>query len=262
MTATPTVMYRVHCSTFFRPCSSRCSFSTLGSTAPRIWNTMLAEMYGMMPNANSVARDRPPPTNRSYRPRSPPACWLLKKSISACVSMPGAVMCEPTRKMINASSVKPIRDFSSGVLKMLLTSWAAAFSCAMSVLDAASGRDNTLTHRRAHPDPADRHGARQRAVGQQLGRSLPLPDQSRLDEDVGRDVVLRLQIIDVTQVHDLRLHPEWIGEAALGQPARQRHLAALEMRLVAAGTVMSRACLDALVAFARRLARARTRTSA
>src|SRR6185312_591023 len=262
MTATPTVMYRVHCSTFFRPCSSRCSFSTLGSTAPRIWNTMLAEMYGMMPNANSVARDRPPPTNRSYRPRSPPACWLLKKSISACVSMPGAVMCEPTRKMINASSVKPIRDFSSGVLKMLLTSWAAALSCAMSVLDAASGRDNTVTHRCAHADAADGHRARERAVRQQLGGAFTLSDQSRLDEHVGRDLVFRRQLVDVTQVHDLRLHPEWIGEAALGQTARERHLAALEVRLVAARPVMTGSRLDALVAFARRLTRARPRTAA
>src|SRR5579872_568762 len=164
--------------------------------------------------------------------------------------------------MINASSVKPIRDFSSGVLKTLLTSWAAAFSCAMSVLDAASGRDNTVTHRRAHPDAADGHRARERAVRQQLGGSLALPDQSRLDEHVGRDLVFRRQLVDVTQVHDLRLHPEWIGEAALGQTARERHLAALEMRLVAARSVMAGARLDAFVPLARRFARARPRTAA
>ena len=50
---------------FFRPSSSFCILSTFGSTAPPICTKMLAEMYGMMPSANTVARDRPPPTNMS-----------------------------------------------------------------------------------------------------------------------------------------------------------------------------------------------------
>jgi len=50
---------------FFRPSSSFCSLSTAGNTAPAICRKMEAEMYGMMPSANTVARDRPPPTNRS-----------------------------------------------------------------------------------------------------------------------------------------------------------------------------------------------------
>ena len=37
-------------------------------------------------------------------------------------------------------------------------------------------------------------------------------------------------------------------------PARERHLAALELRFAAARTVMTRARLDALVSLARRLA--------
>jgi hypothetical protein len=57
---------------FFRPSSSFCIFSTCGTTAPAIWTKMLAEMYGMMPRANTVALDSCPPVNRSYRPSSPP----------------------------------------------------------------------------------------------------------------------------------------------------------------------------------------------
>jgi hypothetical protein len=34
-------------------------------TAPASWKRMLEEIYGMMPSAKSVARDRPPPTKRS-----------------------------------------------------------------------------------------------------------------------------------------------------------------------------------------------------
>jgi len=36
-----------------------------GKTAASSWNMMLAEMYGMIPRANTVARESPPPTNMS-----------------------------------------------------------------------------------------------------------------------------------------------------------------------------------------------------
>ena len=55
-------------------------------------------MYGMMPSAKTVARERPPPTNRSYRPRSVAAVrWFLKKSASACDVHPrrGDVRADP-----------------------------------------------------------------------------------------------------------------------------------------------------------------------
>ena len=55
----------MYCVILFRPSSSRCIFSNDGTTAAMIWKTMLAEMYGTMPSANTVARERPPPVNRS-----------------------------------------------------------------------------------------------------------------------------------------------------------------------------------------------------
>ncbi len=51
----------------------------------------------MMPSANTVARDSPPPTNMSYMPSSPPPWLLLKYWVRALTSTPGTVMCEPTR---------------------------------------------------------------------------------------------------------------------------------------------------------------------
>ena len=57
-----TVMYRVHCVIFFRPSSSFCILPTEGMTPPASWKMIEAEMYGMMPRAKTVARDRPPPS--------------------------------------------------------------------------------------------------------------------------------------------------------------------------------------------------------
>jgi len=75
--ARPTVAYRVHWLIRFRPSSSFCIFSTCGNTAPAIWTKMLAEMYGMMPNANTVDRENWPPVNKLYKPSNPFA-WPLK----------------------------------------------------------------------------------------------------------------------------------------------------------------------------------------
>ena len=47
-----------------------------------------AEMYGMMPRANTVSRRRFPPEKRSTMPRRPLCIWL-KRAASAAASMPG-----------------------------------------------------------------------------------------------------------------------------------------------------------------------------
>ncbi len=39
---------------------------------------MLAEMYGMIPSANTVARPKLPPANRSYRLNSVPWAWFFR----------------------------------------------------------------------------------------------------------------------------------------------------------------------------------------
>jgi hypothetical protein len=58
------------------------------------------------------------------------------------------------------------------------------------------------------------------------------------------------------------LNPKDIGEPALWQPSRERHLSALEVRLAATGAVMARARLDSLVSLTRRLTRSRSGTAA
>ena len=71
----------------------------VGMTPPPSWKTIDAEMYGMMPSAKIVERERPPPS-ASYSENSvcvPVPAEFLMKSDSAVTSTAGAVMCAPTR---------------------------------------------------------------------------------------------------------------------------------------------------------------------
>src|SRR5688500_14360345 len=107
---------------------------------------------------------------------------------------------------------------------------AAAFGCAMSVLYAAPGRQAFLKRAIAHLHTANGNRLRHVAVGEQLRRTLARANQSRLDERLRRDFVAA-HVLQVAETHDLMLRAERVGEAALRQAARHRHLAALEVRL-------------------------------
>ena len=67
-------------------------------TAPAIWTKMLAEMYGMMPSANTVARDSCAAGEQVVQAEQPAASLVLEEVASApATSTPGAVMCAPIR---------------------------------------------------------------------------------------------------------------------------------------------------------------------
>src|SRR3989442_13412989 len=51
----------------------------------------------MIPSANTVAREKPPPANRSYRLKRVPCPALRRKSARACTFPPGVAMCAPAR---------------------------------------------------------------------------------------------------------------------------------------------------------------------
>src|SRR5437879_6351238 len=127
------------------------------------------------------------------------------------------------------------------------------------LLDAASGRDNLLTSAGAHLESLHGNRRSDRAVREHLDLSLVLIDQAGLDERVPRDLAAQLR--QVVQADDLRLLAERVREPTLRKTARDRHLAAFEMRLAAARTVVARARLDTLVTLTRRLAGARTRAA-
>src|SRR5687768_4066507 len=132
-------------------------------------------------------------------------------------------------------SVKRMRSFSSGVRKMFPTA-AAGFVCAMLLLDAAPGRDNLLTGPGADLQPADRDGAADLAVGEDLRRTLGGANDAGLGERFARDLRARRDALEVGQPDDLLRLAERVREAALRHAPRERHLAALELRLAAPRT--------------------------
>src|SRR5688572_16271447 len=144
----------------------------------------------------------------------------------------------------------------------MFASAAAGLACAMLVLDAASGRHDLLARAGAHLQPAHGDRALDPAVGEHLRRPLAGADDARLDERLRRRLGALGQPLQVLEPHQLVGDAERVGEAALRDAARQRHLAALELRLAAARAVMARARLAALVPLARRLAGARAATAA
>ena len=79
-----------------------------------------AEMYGMMPSANTDRRRSAPPEKRSRNPNTPPDIDL-KNSDSATGSTPGVGMCDPRRYTASSRNVKMIRLRRSGIAKMFLT---------------------------------------------------------------------------------------------------------------------------------------------
>src|SRR6478609_451821 len=214
----------------------------------------------MIPSANTVARESCPPVKRSYSPSNPPLfCWLRKKSVRARTSTPGAVMCAPIRYTNRHRSVKRILSFSSGVFITLLTACAAWFWAMMApggaalLLDRATSGDDRLTRLGADLEATHRDRRRDFAVRQHLHRTLA-PHETRGAQAVGRHLAPDLR--ELVEADDARLLAEGVGEPALRQPARERHLTALEARLAAARAVMTRARLDTLVALTRRLTRA------
>src|SRR3954469_23348349 len=122
------------------------------------------------------------------------------------------------------------------------------------LLDAAAGRHDLLARASAQADALHRDRLLDLAVREDL-ELLPRVDHARFRQRLDRDVAVHL--LEVRQANDLRFLAERVREAALRHPARDRHLAAFELRLAAARTVMARARLAALVTLARRLAGAR-----
>ena len=160
--------------------------------------------------------------------------------------------------------MKRILSFSSGVLKRFWTAVAACLAWAMGcalLLDAAAGRDDLLAGAGADLEATHRHRA-----ARSRRSPAPSPDPcSRLIRPASRSA--RASSRRSSSMRDRRdarpgLLAERIGEAALRQATRDRHLAAFEVRLAAARAVVARARLDTLVTLARRLAGAGSRTAA
>jgi hypothetical protein len=115
---------------------------------------------------------------------------------------------------------------------------------------SASGRFDFLTSASAHLDSSNRYALSGITVREKLRWTLSLTDQARLGERFFRNFGAFWKACKVIQTHDLVLDAEDVGEPALWNAARERHLSALELRLTATRAVVTSACLDSLVSFA------------
>src|SRR5688500_16256099 len=131
----------------------------------------------------------------------------------------------------------------------------------MLLLDAASGRFDLRACAGAHLHAANGYGARQIAICQHFGRTLSLADQPDVGERLLGYFHSLGQTVEIVQPNDLVLDAKDIRETALWQPPCERHLAALDLRLPAAGAMVARARLDTLVTLTRGFSGARPRTA-
>src|SRR5215471_21565857 len=88
------VPYRVYCVILRRPSSpSFDSFSRYGQTTVSSCRMMDALMYGMMPRAKMVTRDRFPPENMSYRPNIVLDTWFAIFRTAAPFTLADGILC-------------------------------------------------------------------------------------------------------------------------------------------------------------------------
>src|ERR1017187_3652951 len=224
-----------------------------------------AVMYGMMPRAKMVSLRMLPPANMSKNPKTVPDCEL-KNSCQRWMLMPGVGIWPPSRYTASIASVNSTRLRRSGTRKML----AKASKNLMVVCDSrrsssrradhlrfAAGLGDLVRSRFREVMRLDRDGPRQLARAQDFETGAELVDHAQLGQAVGSEHVA-FQLIQPSQVDDGELLLEDVGEAALGQAAMQRHLAALETALLAEAAD----CLLALVPAPRGLARPRAHAAA
>src|SRR3569832_1978390 len=267
--ASTTVKYRVYCVILRRPDSpSFFSCSSLGQTTVNSWMMIEAEIYGMIPRANTATRDKAPPENMLNMSMMVPRCWS-NRAASAVGLMPGTGIAAPIRKTINAPSTNSKRCLSSAHfvisprgLAMGIEARALTLRSTAGCLD---GRPRTLGHR----DAPQIHFARQFAGQDDLGAlRLLRHDVRRLQRQQIDDIALNLA--ELVQTHFRRETRHRRIETHLGQTALQRHLAAFEadlmkaasarrLTLVAAAAGLAEAGADAATAALGRLLGARCR---
>src|SRR5690348_3410510 len=187
---------------------------------------MLAEMYGMMPSANTVARPKLPPANKSYRLNSVPWPWFRRKSASACTLTPGVAMWAPMRYTTRHRSVKRIFSFSSGTLKRLGRRGAVIGSAR----DRAARLLDLGARRRGDGHALHAELSLHVAHAQQLDGPVGPPHQAGAEQRLRRHLHAFGDPVQVPDVHHLRRLLEGVREAALGDAADERRLAALEPR--------------------------------
>src|SRR5882724_7681727 len=188
----------------------------------------------MMPRAKTVSRRMLPPANMSKNWKIPPF-WREKISSQRIRLMPGMGTCPPNRYTASRPSVNRTRLRRSGMRK--------TFAIASKNFMVRS----LLLGRRGRADHFGRSASRLYLLHGRLGKymsrhvdgplQLTRPEHfqaiaqfshfAQLRQTIGIERVAS-QNVQPSQIDDGILFLENVGEAALGQPAVQRHLATFE----------------------------------
>ena len=224
-----------------------------------------AVMYGMMPSAKIVHLRQVAAGEQVEEAEHVPLRLLGEQSPAPRCSRPASGCgCRGGRRRA-APSVNSTRLRRSATAKMFLS--ASTMSVPRCESYSAPLRRSPRPCRRPPQSSRPPSAELVRLHGQRLGRSrraqhLDAPCRSlherRARAAARRDLAPASKRSRAVEVHDRVLVPEDVGEAALRQPAVERHLAAFEAAL----DLIARARLRALVAAAGGLAVARARAAA
>src|ERR1041384_6169904 len=217
----------------------------------------------MMPSVKIENCWSAPPENMLNMPRNEPdpprvTTWLISTRFT-----PGTVMNTPIRETARMNNVNKIRRRSSGTLPMFaieLATWTYLYRLALcGDLDRAARLLDLLLRGGRCAKRLDRELLGDLALAEDLDVLDELGDQAlgaqRVEIDGRAGIEHALERRDVDRE---RLDAERVLEPTLGDPARHRHLTALEPQPRA---VVARASLLALDALAGGLAGARAATA-
>src|SRR3954467_5268407 len=215
---------------------------------------MLALTYGMMPSAKIDSCSSAPPVKRLKRLRKPPDASMA--FFITTRFRPGAVTNTPPRSTARQNRVKSSRLRSSAILKRFPKAFAKDTTApcqgqlnsglglggllfyGLALLRRGLGRDDDLLHLAAglldllaggggELVRLHRHGLGQLAVAQDLEAVL-----AHLD-GAGRNQLVQVHFrhaerLEIAHVDQRGLHPERVGDPALGDPPLDGHLPTLE----------------------------------
>src|SRR5688572_14260142 len=135
-----------------------------------------AEMYGMIPRANTDRRLNAPPEKRSRKPKTP-ELTALKNSDRATGSTPGVGMCEPRRYTASSANVKSTRLRRSSIAQMLRTV-STTLGTLLDLLATAAGGLDLLARGRRELRGGNGELLRELAVAENLHAVVLALDQT------------------------------------------------------------------------------------
>ncbi len=188
-----------------------------------------AEMYGMIPSANTESRRSAPPEKMSRNPKREPAV-ARKNSFIDAGSIPGVGMCAP--------------EAVDGQHQEREDDPLAQVGHAEDVGEALESAHRGITSQRPPAASIEARAPAENLCAETVRALVIAPSPRILTGRLLRASLLsrqglqrhrgaRLEPVEIGDVDDVVFHAEDVGEAPLGDPPVERHLPPLEAALVA-----------------------------